>query len=217
MRRTCTAWRWPLLASVIVVAGALGATSPLVDPENGGLTAGAQLTVPLAYRIGAPLFGILDQLSLLTLKQHIALLLTVLLVLVAWRAHRMHGVAFCRWRIKHDMRASGVVFGVVLAIYGGGLVAPRPMARLVLQDRDDLAVDFHSHTNESHDTREAFSLGANRAWHAAAGFDAVYVTDHGAAAAERSASSIASINPARAGEGIVMLPGLEVVDGGTHV
>ncbi len=216
VRRTITFLRWPLAATALVIAGAVGATSPLVDPERGSAI-DATLTLPLIYRIGSPFFAILDQLSLLTMRQHVALLLSVLLTLITWRAIAMRGVAFCRWRFKRDLRAAGVVFAGLLAVYGGGLFIPRPMAGLALGDADDIVVDFHSHTNESHDVRGSFSLGANRAWHLASGFNAVYVTDHGADAAERSAASIAAVNPARAGDGIVMLPGLEVVDGGTHV
>ncbi len=216
VRRTLASLRWPLAGTALVVAGALGATSPLIDPER-GTAVDASLALPAIYHVASPLFAVLDQLSLLTLRQHEALLLTVLVLLITWRAIAMRGVAFCRWRFGRDLRATAVVLGVVLAVYGGGLFVPRPMARLELHDADDIAVDFHSHTNESHDVRGSFSLGANRAWHMAAGFGAVYVTDHGAEAAERSAASIATVNPARAGDGIVMLPGLEVVDGGTHV
>lgn len=211
------ALRLPAFATTIVAAGALASTSPLVDPEKLSVASGANLVYPIGYRVAAPIFAILDQLSLLTMRQHVALLLTVFGLLAVYRALAKRGRGYGRQRFMGDLRAFGWVFGVVLAVYGSGLIAPRSMARLTLADREDVAVDFHSHTNESHDVRSTFSLGANREWHLGAGFDVVYVTDHGAAAAERSAASIAPINPARAGDAIVMLPGLEVVDGGTHV
>ena len=46
----------------------------------------------------------------------------------------------------------------------------------------ELVVDFHSHTNVSHDVRNTWMRGfdteANRRWHNRAGFDAVFITDH---------------------------------------
>jgi hypothetical protein len=98
------------------------------------------------------------------------------------------------------------VIPVLATIYVAGAIIPRPMAALSLLDRDELAVDVHSHTSVSHDGRIGFDAEANRRWHAAAGFAAAYITDHryydGALAGARG-------NPRVAGEGTVLLPGIE--------
>jgi hypothetical protein len=88
------------------------------------------------------------------------------------------------------------------------------MATLVLSGTDLIAVDFHSHTEASHDGRAGFTAERNREWHRSSGFDAVYVTDHqtfdGALDGERR-------NPAVAGMGTVLLPGIELRDGHEHL
>ncbi len=52
------------------------------------------------------------------------------------------------------------------------------MAWLEVASSDVVVVDFHSHTNRSHDGRWQWDAESNRRWHAAAGFDAAYVSDH---------------------------------------
>ena len=95
----------------------------------------------------------------------------------------------------------------LLAFYAAAVFLPRPMVGIRLADPDLLAVDFHSHTNRSHDGWSRFTAARNRAWHEAGGFDAAYITDHYTWAGVDDA---APANPARAGERIVMLPGMEV-------
>jgi hypothetical protein len=93
-------------------------------------------------------------------------------------------------------------------------VLPRPMARLVMLNPDDVVFDVHSHTNFSHDARASFTVEDNRAWHRAAGFDVAYVTDHrcfdGAAEGLRG-------NPRRAGDGTVLLSGIELPPDESHL
>jgi hypothetical protein len=63
-----------------------------------------------------------------------------------------------------------------------GLLWHRPMLSLAGVPPEFSVVDFHSHTNLSHDVRgtlmRGFDAEANRRWHARAGFDAVFITDH---------------------------------------
>jgi hypothetical protein len=75
-------------------------------------------------------------------------------------------------------------------------------------------VDFHSHTEMSHDGRPGLSIQDRRAWHDAAGFDLAYVTDHATLEAARAALLD---NPEKAGERISLLPGSEVRFEGQHV
>jgi hypothetical protein len=87
------------------------------------------------------------------------------------------------------------------------------MASIALVDRDLIAIDFHSHTEASHDGRSGFNAERNREWHASAGFDVAYVTDH---QTFDGALSGARRNPALSGDGSVLLPGVELRDGDQH-
>jgi hypothetical protein len=185
---------------------------PLVDVNKHGADATESLRTTLAYDIVAPFSNILDALTLLTPAQYAA---TFALCAV---------VAFGLWARSRSRPHVGVVpFGLprtalcfcggAVAIAGIMLIATRPMASLALTDPDLIAVDFHSHTDASHDGRVGFDAERNREWHSSSGFNAVYVTDHrtfdGAlAGAER--------NPERAGERTVLLPGVELRDGDQH-
>jgi hypothetical protein len=116
-------------------------------------------------------------------------------------------------RLADWVRGPARFIGAAVAITGLLLVAERPMATIALPDPDLLAVDFHSHTSASHDGRAGFDAERNRAWHSSAGFNAVYVTDHrtfdGALEAQTA-------NPAVAGLGTVLLPGVELRDIDEH-
>ncbi|MYK67307.1 MAG: hypothetical protein F4022_12650 [Gemmatimonadetes bacterium] len=107
------------------------------------------------------------------------------------------------------LELGGAVFFLValLAFYAAAVFLPRPMVALQLDDPDLIAVDFHSHTNRSHDGWSRFTAERNRAWHEAGGFDAAYITDHYTWAGVDDA---APANPARAAERTVMLSGMEV-------
>jgi hypothetical protein len=88
------------------------------------------------------------------------------------------------------------------------------MASLAVTDADVARVDFHSHTNASGDTPRWATEPWRRAWHRAGGFDAAYVTDHKRFAGVRAARAR---NPARAGDGLVLLAGLEGYHRDLHV
>lgn len=94
------------------------------------------------------------------------------------------------------------------------MLLPRPTARIALADPDLIAVDFHSHTNASWDGRRGFDAEANRRWHEAAGFNVAYISDHRSVAGARAAMRR---NPARAGDGVTLLQGLEAGDEDEHV
>jgi hypothetical protein len=81
-------------------------------------------------------------------------------------------------------------------------------------------VDFHSHTNLSHDVKgtlmAGFSAAANRRWHARAGFDAVFLTDHDVVNHESEVTSHES--PSRGVPGVPALcPGIEVSAWRAHI
>jgi len=166
----------------------------------------------MAYLVGAPLFGIWDSLSLLTLSQHYAVLVTLIVLYVVWRArasrasvHRARPPVLRRAR--REAVLGGLSLAALLGFYAAGVALPRPMTGIDLEDADLVAIDFHSHTNHSHDGWRMFTAPRNRAWHEAAGFDVAYVTDH---YTWQGVDEAAADNPSRAGERTVLLSGAEI-------
>ena len=216
--------RPPVVLLILVVMGALFAAPPLQDAATGRAVPFARLGQPLGYLLGAPLFGIWDAMSLLTVSQHYALLVTLILLYLARRVHADRvlrrdtaGAAAAAAEIPRRaltairiwMELGGAVGALLalLAFYAAAVFLPRPMVEIRLDDPELLAVDFHSHTNRSHDGWSRFTAARNRAWHEGGGFDAAYITDHYTWAGVDDA---APANPSRAGERTVMLSGMEV-------
>jgi hypothetical protein len=171
------------------------------------------LRTPFLYDLIAPVSSVLDTMTLLSPAQYwatfAACILCFLGAIVAgqWRAvGRVSATLTARSALRF--------FGGTVAALGIMLIAPRPMASLQLHDADLIAVDFHSHTEASHDGRPGFNAERNREWHRSSGFDAVYVTDH---QTFDGALSGAARNPATAGESTVILPGVELRDGDEHL
>ncbi|MEM7414047.1 MAG: hypothetical protein AAF389_01040 [Gemmatimonadota bacterium] len=181
-------------------------SSPVRDAITGGAYTPAEVERPVSYLLGAPLFGLWDTLSLLTVSQHYAVIATLAALYVSLR-RRARGAGGWLPRLRREAVLAVAAFCGLLAFYVGGAILPRPMVGLVVSDPDRVVVDFHSHTRWSHDGWRLFSAERNRAWHRAGGFDAAYVTDH---YTWRGVDSAAVRNPARAGDGIVLLEGVEV-------
>lgn len=203
----------PAIITILVVAGAFVGPSALANGATGSGSVGARLEVGWDYLLMAPVANVLDTLSLLTMPQHYAVLATLILLYAGWRVVRSR-------RRLGVVRRIGVELGVallsllgLLAFYAYGALAPRPMAALVAEDEDVVVVDVHSHTYHSHDGRDGFSAEDNRAWHAGAGFDAVYVSDH--RTYEGYQDGVPG-NPSRAGAGTVLLPALEIKFAGKY-
>ncbi len=164
-----------LAASGLVGVPALFAVSPLRNAVTGAPVA-ASLHLPAGYLLLAPLSDLFDEISLLSVRQHVALGVTILVAYV--------GVRW--WRRRRDPRPSvwaelgggAALAALVFALYAGVTRAPRPMASLAVDSAEQVVVDFHSHTNASHDVRRDFTLARNRDWHRDAGFDVAFVTDH---------------------------------------
>ncbi|MEP6473195.1 MAG: hypothetical protein ABJC74_05705, partial [Gemmatimonadota bacterium] len=74
--------------------------------------------------------------------------------------------------------------------------------------------DLHSHTNVSHDVRGTlmrnYDVAASRRWHARAGFDAFFVTDHNTTAGWKADRGSAGLRPAAC-------PGIEVSAWRAHI
>ena len=205
---------WPSVITALILLSWCVASAPLRDMATGNLANAAMLVRPSAYVALAPICNVMDALTLLAVRQTLALLASIALLYAIWRVVRRGRGGSISRRIARETLMALAALGVVLVVYAVGVLVPRPMAALRLADPDLITVDFHSHTNFSHDGRGWFTARRNREWHQAAGFDAAYVTDHksfaGAVAAARA-------NPPHAGDGTVLLSGIEYVWEHNHV
>jgi hypothetical protein len=90
------------------------------------------------------------------------------------------GTRTVSWR--RELFTLGMSAAWFLIFVISGALWHRPMLSLAGADTDVAVVDFHSHTNASHDVRttmmRGFDAEANRRWHSRAGFDAAFITDH---------------------------------------
>ena len=185
------------------------AVQPVRDAVTRGDIAEAYLSRSMGYVALAPLSNVLDTVVLLSLRQHIALVGGALVLFALWRVARAL-LAPLTWRNHASALAVFVVS--LIAIYAAAALLPRPTAGLRSGNANILIVDFHSHTDASHDGR--MSVADNRAWHEQNGFHVGFITDHRTVAgAERAMAT----NPATAGEGTTLLPSIEVSWSGEHV
>jgi hypothetical protein len=200
----------PIGVTIALLLTALVSTDPIRDAATHAAIGEGRLELSPAYLAIAPISSVLDTLTLLTVGQHIALIvwaLVILALVIVRRARR--GVT-----MRRQLVLVGTFFGGLILIYAAAAVLPRPMAQFVTSDEIVLAVDFHAHTQYSHDGRPGWNDEDVRAWHRAAGYDAVYITDH--ATFEGAERGIAS-NPPLAGQGTMILQGVEAFFNGEHV
>jgi hypothetical protein len=206
--------RIPWIAIAISLAVLLSsgfAASPIYDVESLTDVAEATFVRPAGYIVLAPVSAVLDTLTLLSAKQHIALVAGALVLFVAfrvWRAVRRSST------LRGHLKATVYFLATILIVYSGAAALPRPMARLEAADAHILFADFHSHTSASHDGRGGFNAERNRDWHRSGGFNVAFITDHASVAqAERGIAN----NPNPAASGVTLLQGIEVTWTGEHV
>ncbi len=186
-----------IIGALLVVLSAAAAQPDLVTLA--GPPASARLELPLGYVLLSPVSRVCDALSLLSLPQHVALWCTALAVWMAWWRGR-------RVRPRRASLVLAAMAATTFASYAAATLLERPMARLVAASPDVVRVDVHAHTNASPDVPRWFDVGRRRAWHAAGGFDAAYVSDH---RSWRGVRLALTTNPRRAGDGVVLLSALE--------
>lgn len=111
-----------------------------------------------------------------------------------------------------ELRSLATAAGLLVIFLVAGAVWHRPMLSLAGVPPGEIVVDFHSHTRVSHDVENTLMRGydteANRRWHARAGFDAVFITDH---------NTVAGLRPRAAGGAPVLCPGIEVSAWRSHI
>ncbi|MEO8201589.1 MAG: hypothetical protein ABI679_13760 [Gemmatimonadota bacterium] len=211
------------LTTVLITSGVLAArvfrVPVLTDPLGSPLPPQLHLGFPALNLVFAPLFDLWDAVSMLSMRRLTGLVAGVLLFYLAWR------VAAALSRRRRDPDAGppiGVIreIGIALvslvtfaAFVAGGLLWHRPMVSLQGAMSDMMVVDFHSHTNASHDVRgtlmNGYDAAANRRWHGRAGFDAVFITDH---------NTVQGIPHTEAAPRIpVLCPGIEVSAYRAHI
>ncbi len=205
-----------ILVVALIALSALFARDPLRDAATLESVLEVSLKRPTGYLILAPVSDILDTLTLLSLRQHVALLVTILVCYAAWwwfvgRALLADVPPNRRW--LREAARIGVGLVVFLGAYVVAMIVPRPMVAIEAST-DIMVVDFHAHTKFSHDGRPDWTAEDVRAWHRAAGFDVAYVSDHRTFEGARDGWAN---NPAAAGNGTVLLPAIEVVWRGEHV
>ena len=206
--------RWAVLAAGILWMAGAFAAAPVVDAVTGEAVSNASFRFTPGYLALAPAMGVLDHLSLLTDRQHVAVLVGIA---VTYLAVRVTGRVLRGSPGKGLVREAGLGGAVllsVLAVYAFGVLGMRPMVALESHDADVVIVDFHTHTDSSHDGRPGFDADSRREWHRSAGFDLAYLSDHD----NRDAlAAVQRPNPELAGEGLSFLPGVEVRYRNQHV
>lgn len=204
----------PTAVTALVLAAAPFATSPLRDVVTLAEVPGAALHRPAGYLAVAPVSNGLDTLALLTVHQHFALFATVGVVYLAWRVLRGRRRTTVLRRFGVEIGSFALLMLGLLVVYSALTLVPRPMSALRLDDPDLAAVDFHAHTSASHDSRGAWTPETVRDWLRGGGFHAAYVTDH--RRFEGAAAAVAG-NPPRAGDGVSMFSGIEVISARLHL
>ena len=214
MQRKRPSFRMPAVVAALFAITGLLARDPVVDSLTGGSVSAVGLAFTPSYLLFAPFLGAFDHLSLLTDRQHVAVLISLILVFLGWRVVRRALAKVGPGRWGRDCLLAVVSLVGLISFYGFGVLGVRPMAALQSEDTDLVIVDFHSHTQVSHDGRPGFDVPARRAWHQGAGFDLAYLTDHLSLDAATEASAE---NPSLAGDGLSFLLGREVRFKNQHV
>lgn len=222
-QRTRVPWIRALCTALVLGSAAV----PLPSLHFTGGVGGADVTLgtPAAYLAVVPFTKSLDELTLLTDRQHIGLLISTFALLALFAAW-----SFTRHR---SLRRAAVRFGkhtlIMLGVYAVGALAPRPMRPLVPASPDHLLLDVHSHTDESHDGRKWWTTQSLGAWHAGAGFHVTYLTDHqnlrawdrfsldSAAGTTSLQLNVRGSRTSFASRALTILPGVETVIPGAHV
>jgi hypothetical protein len=201
----------------------------LSDPVAGAVAPSLYLKIPPLYLVLAPLFTLWDGVSMLSMSRLIGFLGGLVILYLTWRLLRAAWLRYTGIRagsIRSSLLTEALVLALAVALLISFVVAGaiwhRPMLSLAGTEPEEMVVDFHSHTNVSHDVRDTWMKGydaaANRRWHARAGFDAAFVTDHNTVAGlPRQTTDRAQRSAAGGLEGTVICPGVEVSAWRAHI
>jgi len=209
---------WLALATIAVLALSAAWT---IDPIRDGVTSGAVAEATLdrssAYLLLAPISAILDTITLLSIRQHVALVVTLLAGWALWWWWSRRELDLAATAGRRAVRVAsrvGIALVLLVGLYIVAVLVPRPMAALRTTNPAVITVDFHSHTKYSHDGRWNWEAEDVRRWHRKAGFDVAYISDHRSFDGAREGWAN---NPTQAGTETLLLPAIEVVWRGEHV
>ncbi|HTH64272.1 MAG TPA: hypothetical protein VL563_06290 [Gemmatimonadales bacterium] len=170
--------RHPLavILTILVIAGAFAPLPAIVDAVTGAPAGDAEVTRPVLYVLAAPVSSVLDAVTFLSMARAIWFLVCWIVVLAGV------GATLPGTRRRRIFRG---VLGVLApcAVAAAAVLLPRPVPRLTTAELPESGltiVDYHSHTERSHDGRPGWTLERLAEWHADQGFQAAYVTDHNA-------------------------------------
>ena len=144
---------------------------PLVDTVTGSPPGDVELVRPTMYTVLAPLSDTLDAFTFFSMGRAYWALVVWAAALALWGGTRPGTL-----RRRLALALAGPI-GIVL-LGGATVLLPRPVPRLVAADSTTTIIDYHAHTEASHDGRSGWTFARLAAWHARQGFDASYVTDH---------------------------------------
>ncbi len=189
LRRPAPGISLPAVLTAALLLARVGAAPPLTDPTGAELPHSIYLSAPWLYLLLAPLFTLWDGISMLSMSRLRGFLFGLAMLYLAWRVGRIlwhryawSAVRLTRGTLGREIRLLFIGIVTLLVFLAAGALWHRPMLALTGVGQDDAVVDFHSHTNVSHDVRGTlmggFDTQANLRWHRRAGFDAVFITDH---------------------------------------
>ena len=163
-----------LTVTILVLAGAFVPLPAVVDAVTGAPAGDAELSRPLLYLVVAPLSDLLDAVTFLSMSRAIWFLVSWVVVLGGL------GLLLPGSRGRRMLRT---VLGVLVpfVVAAAAVLLPRPVPALTTSELPEgglRIVDYHSHTERSHDGRKGWTLERLAEWHAEQGFQAAYVTDH---------------------------------------
>ena len=213
----------PLVLTGLLLAARAISAPELSDPVAGAAPAALYLKIPWVYLIFAPIFTLWDGVSMLSMTRLIGFLsgMAVLYLLgriTRWLVAGRRSREPLRFQLLHELKVLFVALVLFVAFVAIGAVWHRPMLALAGTAADEIAVDFHSHTNISHDVGDTWMRGfdaeANRRWHSRAGFDAAFITDHNVAI-RRTRDTRRQTPDAR--RQTVLCPGIEVSVWRAHI
>jgi hypothetical protein len=209
---------WFALVTIALLAlSAAWSIDPIRDAATGGAVPEATLDRSAGYLFIAPISAILDTVTLLSVRQHVALVVTLVLGWVLWwwwtRRERDLALSPSRRAVLVAARA-GIALAMIAGLYVVAVLVPRPMAALQKDNLSIIAVDFHAHTKYSHDGRWNWEAEDVRRWHRKSGFDVAYISDHRTFDGAREGWAN---NPSQSGTETLLLPAIEAVWQGEHV
>jgi hypothetical protein len=225
MLKLLRGWRLgaPLFLIVALIGARLTAVPALSDPVHSAAPASLHLHVPLLYLLLSPAFTLWDGISMLSMSRLRGFLQGLAVLYLLWRL----GCVWARIRdqpvakrrlVQNEVVTLVLTLGGLLLFLATGALWHRPMLSLAGVPSGQSVVDFHSHTNLSHDVKgtlmAGFTAAANQRWHARAGFDAVFLTDHDVVSHE---SRVASSQSQGAAGVPALCPGIEVSAWRAHI